>query len=94
MKRILLALAAGATLAYFLDPENGTQRRARARAWITDNINAETWRQAREITTTQTQWLGQRIGELRDAASRNTASDMQPPAVSATTAVESTPAGV
>ena len=93
MKRILLALAAGAALAYFLDPDNGAQRRERARAWIADNINEDTWRQAREMTTTQTQWLSQRIGELRDAA-RGGSSDEQPTTTETTPAVDRTPAGV
>jgi hypothetical protein len=75
MKRTLITLLAGAALMYYLDSENGPQRRERARVWLQQNFNEDTWRQAREITTNQTQKLTQQINSLRASVSSATGHD-------------------
>ena len=70
MKRFLLTLAAGAALAYFLDPETGASRRARANTWIQSNVNADTWQQVRDVTTTQAQSLATQAQSLASQVGR------------------------
>jgi len=92
MKRTLITLLAGAALMYYLDSENGPQRRERARVWLQQNFNEDTWRQAREITTNQTQKLTQQINSLRATVSSATGHDSSTtPSVNNATR---TPAGV
>jgi len=75
MKRTLITLLAGAALAYYLDPDNGPARRERARVWLQQNFNEDTWRQAREITTNQTQKLTRQFNSLRASVSSGASHD-------------------
>ena len=93
MKRLLVFMAAGAALAYFFDPDNGPARRARANAWLQENMNGDTWQQMRANVTSQAQNLGQKVSELRSTA-QNSMSSLSSGARNGSSNTSSTVSGV
>jgi len=85
MNRILLGVAIGAALAYFLDAERGESRRQRAADFASQYINADTMDQAREagrstmnqarsLTNSVTSSVGSQVNQLRNR--RSTSGDL------------------
>jgi gas vesicle protein len=63
MFRFLIGVACGAALAYYMDAERGSSRRAQTSEWLRQYINSDTIEQARQTTMSQARNLGQQISQ-------------------------------